>query len=120
MSCKRYANNFNDNWCQEFPFIKRAKKDGEAECNFCSATFCISDGGRRDITRHSETARHKKNAENVISSSKISSFFEKVQSKDSDKIAAAEGTMAFHTVKHQQSFNSMDCISNLPKLLFDD
>ena len=34
--------------------------------------------------------------------------------------AAAEGTWAFHTVKHQQSFLSNDCTSHLFKTLFTD
>ena len=34
--------------------------------------------------------------------------------------AVAEGTWAFHTVKHQQSFLSNDCTSHLFKTLFTD
>ena len=36
------------------------------------------------------------------------------------KAAAAEGTWAYHTVKHHQSFNSNDCTSQLFKAIFPD
>ena len=36
------------------------------------------------------------------------------------KAAAAEGTRAFHTVKHQQSFHSNECMSQLFKAIFPD
>ena len=36
------------------------------------------------------------------------------------KAAAAEGTWAYHTVKHHQSFNSNDCTSKLFKAIFPD
>ena len=36
------------------------------------------------------------------------------------KAAAAEGTRAYHTVKHQQSFLSNDCTSQLFKAIFPD
>ena len=49
-------------------------------------------------------------------------FFHKPISKtNSDyKAAAAEGTRAYHTVKHQQSFFSNDCTSQLFKAIFPD
>ena len=37
-----------------------------------------------------------------------------------NKAAAAEGTWAYHTVKHNQSFNSNDCTSQLFKEIFPD
>ena len=36
------------------------------------------------------------------------------------KAAAAEGMWAYHTVKHQQSFYSNDCMSQLFKAIFPD
>jgi hypothetical protein len=43
---------------------------------------------------------------------KVSTFFKSiVPDKNDMAIALQEGTFAFHTVKHHQSFKSMDCSS---------
>ena len=41
-------------------------------------------------------------------------------SQTEDNVVAAEATMAFHTVKHHQSYKSNDCTSNLMRNLFLD
>ena len=38
---------------------------------------------------------------------------------DDIKLAAAEGVFAYHTVKHNHSFRSMDCTTKLVQKLFD-
>lgn len=40
--------------------------------------------------------------------------------KTEDAVNAAEGPLAFHTVKHHNSYKSMDCTSALPKKAFPD
>jgi len=37
-----------------------------------------------------------------------------------NKTAAAEGTLAYHTLKHHFSFQSTDCTTNLMSSLFND
>ena len=51
----------------------------------------------------------------------MSRFFRPIfgDSDEGFKLAAAEGLYAYHTVKHNQSFRSMDCTSGLIKKLFD-
>jgi hypothetical protein len=45
---------------------------------------------------------------------KVTSYFTKETMTDEDKhIAAKEGLFAFHTVKHNHSFRSMDCTSSV-------
>lgn len=39
---------------------------------------------------------------------------------EAQAVWAAEGTLAFHTVKHHQSYRSMDCTSQLIRKLFSD
>ena len=54
------------------------------------------------------------------SSSSVTSFFSKTEpTHDVIKLAAAEGAFAYHTVKHNHSFRSMDCTTKLAKQLFD-
>ena len=49
----------------------------------------------------------------------VTSFFSKTEPTHDDiKLAAAEDVFAYHTVKHNHSFRSMDCITKLVKKLF--
>lgn len=40
--------------------------------------------------------------------------------KPKTEVQAAEATLVFHTVKHNQSFNSLDCTVPLQKCLYAD
>lgn len=51
------------------------------------------------------------------STSKLDSFLSK---QGDNKNSAVDATLAFHLVKHHQSFKSMDCTSPLLKKLFSD
>jgi hypothetical protein len=54
------------------------------------------------------------------SNTKVSTFFKSiVPDKNDMAIALQEGTFAFHTVQHHQSFKSMDCFSGLIKKFFE-
>lgn len=58
-----------------------------------------------------------KNKITVASSFSLKSFFSVKTSPESDKLAPAELTSVFHTVKHNLSYNSIDCGHKpLPKL----
>jgi hypothetical protein len=46
---------------------------------------------------------------NFSCSQKVTSYFTKETITDEDKHIAAEGLLAFHTIKHNHSFRSMDC-----------
>lgn len=55
--------------------------------------------------------------------SKVSAFFSSPCSNSSKldiKVAAAEATFVFHTVKHAHSYNSADCSSSLFSTMFSD
>ncbi|PSN56188.1 hypothetical protein C0J52_01419 [Blattella germanica] len=42
-----------------YPFLKRGKTDSDVHCQKYSAVFSIANGGKSEITRHLETAKHK-------------------------------------------------------------
>lgn len=69
---------------------------------------------------HTKSGNHSSYLQNASTSCKIDTFFIKCDSKNNGLIHAAEGTLAFHTVKHHQSFKSMDCTTKLNKVLFKD
>jgi hypothetical protein len=66
------------------------------------------------------TKRHKSAVDTQSSNTKVSTFFKSiVPDKNDMAIAFQEGTFAFHTVQHHQSFKSMDCSSGLIKKFFE-
>ena len=64
-----------------------------------------------------QNTKHKTAARGESSSSKVTDFF---VSKTDTSVTAAEGTLAFHTIKHHNSYRSMDCTSGLLRKIFPD
>jgi oligoribonuclease (3'-5' exoribonuclease) len=56
----------------------------------------------------------------VTTSEILSKYFVKSNSKPDESVCAAEGTLAFHTAVHHNSFKSMDCTSKLLREIFND
>jgi hypothetical protein len=66
------------------------------------------------------TKIHKSAVVTHSSNTKVSTFFKSIAPvKNCMAIALQEGTFAFHTVQHHQSFRSMDCSSGLIKIFFE-
>ena len=118
--CKNF---YRDEYGKEFNSVKRSLK-GQcfALCSFCKCDINLESIGKAAISAHNETQQHKDSARQTKSNQSIKNFL-KSQSAPTNldyQTAAAEGTWAFHTVKHQQSFLSNDCTSHLFKTLFPD
>lgn len=109
----------SDEMIKEFPSFKRGRTANDVFCNLCNCYISIANKGKLDITEHISTTKHKKNIE---STSGISNILQKFITSESDSkyIRAAEGTIAYHTIKHHQSFKSHDCSVALYKTLFKD
>ena len=116
-------NSFRDEFEKEFKNIKRSLKGVHfAHCNVCDCEINLEAIGKTAISAHNDTQKHKKCARMINSNQSMENFCTKPsQPTTTDyKAAAAEGTWAYHTVKHQQSFNSNDCTSQLFKAIFPD
>lgn len=112
---------FRDEWLKEEEWLKPCIGNiHKASCKYCNKDFSIAHGGRSDVTQHSAGAEHKKNKVTVASSSNLKRFFANTTSPESDKLALAELTSVFHTVKHNLSYNSMDCGHKLLPKLYED
>lgn len=114
---------FNEKLQCEYTFLKKCQKPGQEykiECTVCGAAFSIEHGGKSDITQHLKSERYN-TAARASKSQKVSNFFSpKIQFADKEqKLAADEGIFAYHTCKHNQSFNSMDCTSQLVRKLYE-
>jgi hypothetical protein len=66
------------------------------------------------------TKRHKSAVVTHRSNTKVTTYFKSiVPDKNGMATALQEGTFAFHTLQHNQSFKSMDCSSGLIKIFFE-
>ena len=107
------------------PCFRKGRNDYEAECLVCkSGTYIqvsVVHKGNGDLNTHLQSEKHRNLfIRGAAASTKITNYFVTAGSKCEDEITAAEGTLAFHAVKHHRSFLSMDCSSVLLKKIFRD
>ena len=116
MSKKRKCT-FNNDPQKEFTFIKfdRLRKDGtKVVGQQCNVHFSVLHGGRSDINQHLQSQKHKEAEKAIASTGNISSYFvTHSDDTESRKIAAMEAVIAYHGVRHGQSFRANDCLSKL-------
>jgi len=105
----------------KLPCFKKGRDEWEAECLVCKpGTFVsLAHKGISDLQSHVSSEKHKRAVQGEGSSMKLTHYLVKPGSEAED-VSAAEGTYAFHTVKHHSSFLSMDCSSVLLKKTFPD
>lgn len=89
------------------------------KCELCDQLISIASMGKYDLEKHLNTEKHCKNIRAAGCSSKIDNFVTAI-SRPKKEVQAAEATLVFHTVKHNQSFNSLDCTVPLQKCLYAD
>jgi hypothetical protein len=89
-------------------------------CNKCTASFSVAHSGKHEILHHIKSEKHKSCVQQEASSSKVTDFFScKEFGNSQHKLAAAEGTFAYHTIRHNHSYRSTDCTSKLIKDMFN-
>lgn len=102
---------FTDVLKQRFPIMKDGREPTEVFCSICNNYFSIKFKGPAGIEKHILTEKHEQKGLTVSSNTKIDSLLHSQSSGQTDKISAIKAILAFHTVKHNQSFKSMDCTS---------
>ena len=111
---------FKEQWSQELDYIKKSHIDDfHAFCSLCRTDIDISSKGKGEIERHALTDKHRRNVKSAGASS-LSSFFPPVGSPLENKITAAELTKVYHSVKHHQSYKSVDCEVKVDREIFND
>jgi hypothetical protein len=91
---------------------------GKVLCSICKSQFSIQHGGRSDVLQHIKKRKHAIAEEIKSCSIKVTSYFTKETITDECKhTAAEEGLFAFHTIKHNHSFRSMDCTCSVIRRL---
>lgn len=100
--------------------MKQGRESTEVYCTVCDCYISIKYKGAFDIDTHIKSNKHKNQLLTVSKTRKIDTIFQSASSQSKTKESAAEATLAFHTVKHHQSYNSMDCTGRLMKVIFPD
>jgi hypothetical protein len=105
------------------------RNEAEAKCKVCDSYIKISSRGSAALNDHVASVasvKHINALKTASSCNKLEKFFPNTSQKKEEllqinmKVAAAEITLCYHTIKHHQSYRSMDCTSKLPKILFGD
>ncbi|XP_016665151.1 uncharacterized protein LOC107885900 [Acyrthosiphon pisum] len=92
----------------------------DVERSFSRKDFSVSHGGLSDIKQHENSNLHKTNSKSVASSQILNTFFIKPNTIESQKIALAELIKVYHNIKHNLSYNSLDCSLKLMPKLYPD
>ncbi|XP_028159816.1 uncharacterized protein LOC114352418 [Ostrinia furnacalis] len=96
------------------------------KCKLCGITFTVASAGIGQIKQHQQTKQHKSKVEMRRTTGLIDKFLDSssasTSSRYSDKenIVASELALTYHTVKHNLSYNSMDCTIKLNKMIYVD
>lgn len=76
--------------------------------------------GISSVIKHSETTLHKKLLSAETTSQLMDKFLVKKNTEGESKVVLAEICKIFHTIKHNQSYNSLDCCIKLDKMIYSD
>ncbi|CAB4067592.1 unnamed protein product [Lepeophtheirus salmonis] len=82
-----------------------------SKCITCRAGTYVSvvNKGGSDLEAHVHSAKHKTTARGESSLSKVRDI---IVSKIHTSVTAVEGILPFHTIKHHNSYISMDCCTS--------
>jgi hypothetical protein len=107
---------FSEKFVEEYNFIEPVPDDDtKAKCTRCNVLFSIKNKGKHDIEQHVSSTKHIQ-ASKLKISEKVTNFFHKKKADNEDlRIAQIEITWCYHNVRHNHSFRSMDCTSQLLK-----
>ena len=113
---------FTDELQSKYLCFRAGRVEWEAECmTYTPGTYIsIANKGSGDLEIHMNSEKHCRNCRGETSSEKLTKYFVKSNTKLDESVCAAEGTLAFHTVAHHNSFKSMDCKSKLLREIFND
>ncbi|XP_073967109.1 uncharacterized protein [Choristoneura fumiferana] len=123
---KKRSQKYTNLWEKEYTWLTNdPENSSNAKCKICGVIFCISSAGIGHIKQHQETKMHKCKTEAKKTSGVLDKFLtpttrSEIEVSDREKITAAELALTYHTVKHNLSYNSMDCTVKLNKIIYVD
>lgn len=95
-------------------FQASTKGDGFFRCDLCKVDNVIGKAGKANIVRHNASKSHQNAKKAMNSAMPMAQFVIKGPStSEADRNSIVEATIAYHTVKHHQSFSQADCLNEL-------
>ncbi|XP_041986133.1 uncharacterized protein LOC121738248 [Aricia agestis] len=112
---------FSDSLKSQYKMFKSGKEPWDAKCVICDQIISIANKGKADLEKHLNTEKHKMKIRSTASTSRIDIFMESNANLNLQRsVRATEATLVYHTVKHHESFNSLDCTAPLCKSIYPD
>lgn len=96
------------------------ERDTTAFCTICHLEFSVSNKGHTALTIHENARQQTDKIKSVATNKFITTYFRQQNSHEQDLATAADLAHIFHAVKHNHSYNSLDCGFKLMKTTFRD
>ncbi|XP_077187047.1 uncharacterized protein LOC143834264 [Paroedura picta] len=108
---RKYYCCFKDDWCKEAAFKNWLRKiDGmTAECILCRQGFSIKYEGRRAVTSHADSSKHRESEKQQKDLPQIPMLIPEPDVYQEDLVTAAELGQIYHNIVHQLSYASQAC-----------
>ncbi|XP_054834912.1 uncharacterized protein LOC129329386 [Eublepharis macularius] len=119
---RKYYCCFKDEWCKEEAFRGWLRKiDGmTAECILCRQGFSIKYEGRRAVTSHADSSKHKESEKQHKDMPQIQPLIPDNEVYQEDMVTAAELGQVYHSIVHHLSYASQACAyKSLSRILPD-
>jgi hypothetical protein len=118
----RYFVTFKNEWLKNSLCKDWIQKldDYSALCSYCNTNFSIKYEGFHAIETHSNCEKHKKSINLINKNNLIEKFMLKKNSKEEEKVTAAEISLIYHSISHHHSYLSAECGIKLSQKLFND
>lgn len=108
---------FNAELARSYPFIKKAegKSPSDVVCMTCGGSINIANSGRSSIDQHVKKDKHQKALVQKRTPT-VTNYFAPVKDIST---SAYEGVWAYHIIKSNHSFASVDCASKIFRTCFE-
>jgi hypothetical protein len=112
---------FNVEWKKNYEWaIEVASDKHRVKCFVCNTVFSCGTMGVSSLVQHANTTCHKTAAKKVSQNKIMQQFLVPTNSKQEEIVIIAELAQIFHTVKHNHSYNSIDCSLKLNAQIYGD
>lgn len=111
---------YNKEWEKSYNWLKQGTKSTEAFCKTCLLTFSVGNMGHSAVRQHGNSTLHRKKYLAGNCSKQMENFFVKTDTQEELHVILIELCKIYHTIKHNQSYNSLDCSLKLDKVVYSD
>ena len=118
MKKKKRLCSFKKDWKKDYDWLRETSNPQKAKCIICESVFTIGYVGAFAVAQHEKSACHKTRTMDFVSSSVMDKFLVKKNSEEEDIVVASEIAQIYHAIKHNHSYNSLECELKLNSNIF--